>query len=144
MNRVQLIMDGETRTVLQLHYEYFHPAEKSDEKYLKILHKNFPYTFSDGRNTFPYCHQLLPVLEHGRLDKDLASSARFSSFSQKGAILGDQDRSEKNYYYQELTRLRLGDKFRAWYILQHVKGYRPFLTVMTTDIEVKNQKFQLK
>ena len=31
--------------------------------------------------------------------------------------------------------------FRAWYVLQHVKGYRPFLTCMECVVEVKNHKF---
>ncbi|MFC2452659.1 MAG: DUF3289 family protein [Tannerella forsythia] len=31
--------------------------------------------------------------------------------------------------------------FRAWYVLQHVRGYKPFLTKMTCIIPIKNQTF---
>ena len=30
--------------------------------------------------------------------------------------------------------------FRAWYVLQHYRGFRPFLTKMTTIIELKDEK----
>lgn len=31
--------------------------------------------------------------------------------------------------------------FRAWYVLQHVRGYKPFLTKMTCIIPIKNETF---
>lgn len=31
--------------------------------------------------------------------------------------------------------------FRAWFILQHVRGYKPFLTKMTYKLHIKNGKF---
>jgi len=31
--------------------------------------------------------------------------------------------------------------FRAWYVLQHVRGYKPFLTCLTCVIPIKNQTF---
>ncbi|WP_373810664.1 DUF3289 family protein, partial [Porphyromonas macacae] len=31
--------------------------------------------------------------------------------------------------------------FRAWYVLQHVRGYKPFLTKMTCIIPIRNKTF---
>jgi len=34
-----------------------------------------------------------------------------------------------------------GAGFRAWYVLQHVRGYKPFLTYLQCTIPIKNQSF---
>ena len=41
----------------------------------------------------------------------------------------------------DVEKYGLGAGFRAWYVLQHTRGYRPFLTQMKSVIKVNNHSF---
>lgn len=42
----------------------------------------------------------------------------------------------------DVEKFSIFDGFKAWYILQHVKGYRPFLTCLECTLEIKNYKIE--
>lgn len=42
---------------------------------------------------------------------------------------------------EDIEKFKLWAGFRAWYILQHVRGYKPFITQMIYNYEIKNQSF---
>jgi hypothetical protein len=50
---------------------------------------------------------------------------------------------QKIYYNSYNTRYRyvgfMGNKNRAWFILQHYHGYRPFVTVMEENIKINGK-----
>lgn len=75
MTRVQLTINGTTRWIGSLQYEYFNPVNKSEEKYRKTLQKNFPYNMKDEWDLFPYSDIQLPVLENNALAKKLSDDA---------------------------------------------------------------------
>lgn len=110
MTRIQLTINGTTRWIDALQYEYFNPVCKSEEKYRKTLQKNFPYDFGDDTDLFPYSTVTLPTLTTDALAKRLSDDAKWeariydSSF--RSISVFRERKSKKDFYYDRLTELR--------------------------------------
>lgn len=81
MIKAQLTVNGETRSLSSFKYEYFQPVRKSEEKYRKILQKNFPYDFPDKQDLFPYYSNNLPTLKNDALAQRLREKAYFDAYT---------------------------------------------------------------
>lgn len=77
MSRIQLTINGTTRWIDALQYEYFNPVCKSEAKYRKTLQKNFPYDFGDDTDLSPYSTVTLPTLTTDALAKRLSDDAKW-------------------------------------------------------------------
>lgn len=110
MTRIQLTINGTTRRIDALQYEYFNPVCKSEKKYRKTLQKNFPYDFGDDTDLFPYSTVALPTLTTDALAKRLSDEAKWETRiydpSFRSASLFREIKSKKDFYYDRLTELR--------------------------------------
>lgn len=106
MIKAQLTVNGETRSLSSFKYEYFQPVRKSEEKYRKILQKNFPYDFPDKQDLFPYYSNNLPTLKNDALAQRLREKAYFDAYTLSDAGMAFNRKSKKDYYYDKLTELR--------------------------------------
>lgn len=110
MTRIQLTINGTTRWIDSLHYEYFNPVCKSEEKYRATLQKNFPYDFGDDRDLFPYSTVTLPTLTTDALAKRLSDDAKRETRSYdpsfRSTSIFRERKSQKDIYYDRLTELR--------------------------------------
>ena len=110
MTRIQLTINGKTRWIDALQYEYFNPVYKSEEKYRKTLQKNFPYDFGDDTDLFPYSTVTLPKLTIDTLAKKLSDDAKWETQiydpSFRSTSVFRERKSKKELYYDRLTELR--------------------------------------
>lgn len=110
MTRIQLTINGKTRWVDALQYEYFNPVCKSEEKYRKTLQKNFPYDFGDDTDLFPYSTVTLPKLAIDTLAKRLSDDAKWETRiydpSFRSTSVFRETKSKKDLYYDRLTEFR--------------------------------------
>ena len=110
MFRIYLSINDEKRQILSLHYEYFHPVYKSEDEYRKTLYKNYPYKFEDKYDLSPYRDYELPVLGNGPLDSHLAYEAKQTVSEIQTGGYWSRDKSNREMYYDALTRLRYGKR----------------------------------
>lgn len=110
MTRIQLTINGTTRWIDALQYEYFNPVCKSEKKYRKTLQKNFPYDFGDDRDLFPYSAVTLPTLTTDALAKRLSDDAKWETRIYdprfRNTSIFRERKSKKDLYYDRLTELR--------------------------------------
>lgn len=109
MYRIQLLVEGEKRTLLSFNYEYFRPAYIPEKKYLKTLYKNYSYSQDDQYNIMPYYDAELPKLSHQNLDRKLVREA-FYQADRASMLYGNNKVCRKQIYYDTLTRLRYDNR----------------------------------
>ncbi len=112
MHRIQLEVDGYKRWLTNVNYEYFCPIKIRKDFYTKFLYKNFPFEVTDSFDLSPYNKRNVPTIKLTRQDKKLQKEAYQTatinnsiSMSSSFSFL-DTPKTQKELYYDELTRLR--------------------------------------
>src|SRR5690554_4942153 len=116
MIKAKITIDGQSRWLNALFYEYFLPVYPDKSFYRAFLKKNFPYEFCDSHSPIPFTHEKAPRTTPTRTDIKIADDCRrmVESPLQSLAVnetlnfgFGLQHTSpEKDQYYEILSKER--------------------------------------
>lgn len=116
MIKAKITIDGQSRWLNALFYEYFLPVYPDKSFYRAFLQKNFPYEFCDSYSPIPFTHKKVPRITPTRTDIKIADDCRrmvespFQSLAVNETLnfeFGLLDTStERDQYYEALSKER--------------------------------------
>lgn len=116
MIKAKITIDGQSRWLNALFYEYFLPVYPDKSFYRAFLKKNFPYEFCDSHSPISFTHKKVPRITPTRTDIKIADDCRrmvespFQNLAVNETLnygFGHQNTpSEKDQYYETLSKER--------------------------------------
>jgi len=116
MIKTKITIDGQSRWLNALSYEYFLPVYPDKSFYRAFLQKNFPYEFCDSYSPISFTHKKVPRIIPTRTDIKIADDCRrmvespFQSLAVNETLnygFGHQNTpSVKDQYYETLSKER--------------------------------------
>jgi hypothetical protein len=117
MIKAKITVDGQSRWLNALCYEYFYPVYPDKDFYKAFLQKNFPYESIDAYSTQSFYHREVPIITPTREDLEIAfnckktAQALYPTSPVKTSNFGfdfgfDEPPTDKNQYYKALARER--------------------------------------
>ena len=116
MIKAKITIDGQSRWLNALFYEYFLPVYPDKSFYRAFLKKNFPYEFCDSHSPISFTHKKVPRITPTRTDIKIADDCRRMVESPFQSLLvnetlnygfGHQNTpSVKDQYYETLSKER--------------------------------------